>query len=167
MRSVNHILSECRKLALKEYKIRHNFVGKVICWELCNKLKFDHTRDKYIYAQHRICPVEKTHTLLLDFELQTDHLILVKRSDLIIKNKGKKTNRYVDLLVPADHRVKLKESEKKDKYLDLAKELRKLWNVKVTFTPIVIGPLDAVTKGQIQGLEDLVITGRVETTQIR
>ena len=28
--------------------------------------------------------------------------------------------------VPADHRVKLKESEKKDKYLDLAWELKKI-----------------------------------------
>ena len=30
----------------------------------------------------------------------------------------------MDFAVPADHRVKLKESEKKDKYLDLAKELK-------------------------------------------
>ena len=31
----------------------------------------------------------------------------------------------VDLAVPADHRVKLEEKEKKDKYLDLARELKK------------------------------------------
>ena len=31
----------------------------------------------------------------------------------------------VDFAAPADHRIKLKESEKKDKYLDLAKELKK------------------------------------------
>ena len=30
----------------------------------------------------------------------------------------KRTCRMVDFAVPADHRVKLKESEKKDKYLD-------------------------------------------------
>ena len=35
--------------------------------------------------------------------------------------------------------LKLKESEKKDKYIDLARELKKLWNVKVTVIPIVIG----------------------------
>ena len=33
----------------------------------------------------------------------------------------------VDFVVPADHRVKLKESEKKDKYLDFARELKTLW----------------------------------------
>ena len=31
----------------------------------------------------------------------------------------------MDFAVPADHRLKLKESEKKDKYLDLARELKK------------------------------------------
>ena len=31
----------------------------------------------------------------------------------------------MDFAVPADHRVKLKESEKKDKYLDLTRELKK------------------------------------------
>ena len=31
----------------------------------------------------------------------------------------------VDFAVPADHWIKLKEYEKKDKYLDLARELKK------------------------------------------
>ena len=34
--------------------------------------------------------------------------------------------RIVDLPVPADHKEKLKEREKKNKYLDLARELKKL-----------------------------------------
>ena len=39
-------------------------------------------------------------------------------------NKKKKTTcKIVDFAVPADRRVKLKESEKKDKYLDLVREL--------------------------------------------
>ena len=37
----------------------------------------------------------------------------------------KRTCRIVDFAVPADHRIKLKESEKKDKYLDSARELKK------------------------------------------
>ena len=44
----------------------------------------------------------------------------------------------MDFAVPVDHRVKLKESEKKDRYLTLARELKKLWNMKVTFIPIVV-----------------------------
>ena len=41
--------------------------------------------------------------------------------------------------------MKLKECEKKDKYQDLAKELKKLWNMKVKNIPIVIGAFDIVT----------------------
>ena len=56
-----------------------------------------------------------------------------------------------------DHRVKLKEIEKKDRYLDLARELEKLWNKKVTVISIVIGALGTVTKRLVQGTEDLEI----------
>ena len=41
--------------------------------------------------------------------------------------------------IPADHRVKLMESIKGDKYLDLAREMKKIWNMKVTVIPIVNG----------------------------
>ena len=39
--------------------------------------------------------------------------------------KKKRICKIVDLAVRADHRIKLKECEKKDKYLDLARELKK------------------------------------------
>ena len=61
--------------------------------------------------------------------------------------------------------MNLKESEKKYKYLDLARELKKLWNMKVTIVPIVIGALGTLTKGLLNGLEDLEVGGRVETIQ--
>ena len=42
------------------------------------------------------------------------------------KQNNKQTCRIVDFAVPADQKIKLKESEKKDKYLELARELKKL-----------------------------------------
>ena len=47
----------------------------------------------------------------------------------------------VDFAVPADHRVKLKECEKRNKYLDLATEWKKPGNMRVTIIPIVIDAL--------------------------
>ena len=67
----------------------------------------------------------------------------------------------MDYTVPADHRI----SEKRDKYQDLVRELKKLWNMKVTVIPIVTGALGKVTKGLVQEMEDLEISGRVETIQ--
>ena len=62
--------------------------------------------------------------------------------------------------------MNMKECENKDKYLDLARELKKLWNMKVTIVPIVIGAFGTITKGQLKGLEDLETGGRVETIQM-
>ena len=67
--------------------------------------------------------------IIIIFDIQTDHLISARRPDLVIinNNKKKKTCKIVDFAVPAEHRVKLKENEKKDKYLykDLAREMKK------------------------------------------
>ena len=76
---------------------------------------------------HNPAPVleNDSHKLLWDFNIQTDHLIPARRPDLIIINKRKRICKIVDFAVPADHRINLKESEKKDKYLDLVRELKK------------------------------------------
>ena len=60
--------------------------------------------------------------------------------------------------VLADLRVKLKGDEKKDKYLNLAMELKKMLNMKVKI-PVIIGALGNVTKWLVQGLEVLGIRG--------
>ena len=106
---------------------------------------------------HNPAPVleNDSHKLLWDFNIQTDHLIPARRPDLIIINKRKRICKIVDFAVPADHRINLKER----------RELKKLWNMKVTIVPIVIGALGTVTKGLLKGLEDLEIGGRVETIQ--
>ena len=69
----------------------------------------------------------------------------------------------MDFVVPAYYRIKLKESEKKDQYLNFARKLKKiktkLWDMKVTIVPILIGAFGRVTKGLLKGLEDLEIRG--------
>ena len=81
------------------------------------------------------------------------------------QQKEREFVKFVDFAVPADHRINLKESEKKDKYLDLARELKKQWNMKVTIVPIVIGAFGTITKRLLKGLDDLEVGGRVETIQ--
>ena len=53
------------------------------------------------------------------------------------QEEKKRTCKVVDVAALADHRVKLKENEKMAIYLDFARELSKLRNVKVTYIPIV------------------------------
>ena len=97
------------------------------------------------WYMHNQAPVleNDTHKLLWDFDVHSDHLISSRRPDLLIINKKKRICKIIDNAVPADLRIKLKECEMKDKYLDLARELKKLWNMKVT---IVISTFGTVTK---------------------
>ena len=103
-----------------------------------------------------------------DYKISSNNSFLIIKS--IVKNYNFKLCLMiviiiVDFAVPADHKLKLKESEKRDKFQDLARELKKLSNMKVTVIPIVIDALRTVTKGLVQGLEDLEIRGWVETIQ--
>ena len=85
--TINHIISECSKLAQKEYKARHDWVGKVIHWEMYKKYRFDHANKWYM---HNSAPVleNDTHKLLWDFDIQTDHLISARRPGLIVINNN-------------------------------------------------------------------------------
>ena len=76
---------------------------------------------------------------------------------LVIISKKNWTYRIVNADIPADH--------KKVKYLDLARELKKLWNMKVTVISIVNGVLRTVPKGLEKELEELEIGWRAKTIQ--
>ena len=89
--TINHIISECSKLAQKECKARHDWVGMVIHWEMCKKFKFDHANKWYM--DNPTAVLENDPQKLLWFiDIQTDHLISARRPDLIIINKKKKEN---------------------------------------------------------------------------
>ena len=52
----------------------------------------------------------------------------------------------------------MKEGEKLDKYLDLARERKELWKMEVTVIPIVVGALGTILKGLEKGLGELGIS---------
>ena len=66
----------------------------------------------------------ETHQILWDSETQTDLLTPTRGTDLVLINK-QKTCSLVDFTISADHQEKIKEYEKKDKYLGFAKEIKK------------------------------------------
>ena len=119
-----------------------------------------------VYAQPRTCPRKwYTQTPVGLWYTNGSPNLGPKTKSYNNQQKKMRICKIVNFAVPADHRLKLKECEKRDKYLDLARELKKLWNMKVTIIPIVIGAFGTVTKGLLKGLEDLEVGDRVETIQ--
>ena len=79
-----------------ERETSHDWVGNVIHWELCKKLKFDHSKKWYMHNSESVLQSE-THKLLWDFEIQTYHQILARWPDfIIIKNKKKQKNKQTN-----------------------------------------------------------------------
>ena len=120
-----------------------------------------------VYLQTRIRSGEWDAKILWDFEIQTDHLIPVKRPDLVIINKRKKLENLLDseLCRHGRSQSENKRKRKKRQYLDLARELKKLWNMKVTVILTIISALWTISKGLVKGIEELEIGGQAETIQ--
>ena len=58
--------------------------------------------------------------ILWVFEIQTNPFISARRPDLVLINKKKGICHQVDFAVLVDQKGKIKESEKTDKYLNIA-----------------------------------------------
>ena len=60
-------------------------------------------------------PENETHKIPRNFEIQTDHIILARKPDLVIVNNNNNNKKKETIFSNSDHRVKLKEGEKRDK----------------------------------------------------
>ena len=70
--------------------------------------------------------------------VQTDHEIYWRRSDVIVVQKHENLCQVIDFACPYNGRVQNKELEKIEHCQDLARELRKIWNMKNKVIPLVI-----------------------------
>jgi hypothetical protein len=59
----------------------------------------------------------------------------------------------MDVAVPADGNFMQKEAEKKLKYKILGIEIQRMWNLKCTIIPVIIGATGIVTKSLRKNLE--------------
>ena len=102
----------------------------------------------------------ETYKVLWNFDIHTDHPNSARRQDLFIINKREKEKLSNSGLCHPGWPHSENKTGKRDKYLDLVGELKKLWNSRVMVIPIVTIP-----KGLVKRLEVLEIRGRVETIQ--
>ena len=163
--SVSHIVSECKKLAQKEYKRRHDKVAKIVHWKLCKKYELE-SEDKWYEHVPLDCVENDRIKLLWDINVQCDHVIEARRPDIILVNKESKVCAIIDVAIPGDIRVCEKETEKVEKYQDLRREIAKIWKMKeVKVIPIVIGALGCVSKSLGKWIDKLGIKIKTEYLQ--
>jgi len=84
--------------------------------------------------------------MLWNQAVHTDREVTANRPDIIIKNKKEKICTLIDVVIPADRNVVQKEAEKKLKYESLCIEIQRMWNLKCTIVPVIIGATGVVTR---------------------
>ena len=93
-------------------------------------------------------------TVLWNQAVHTDREVTANMPD-IIKNKKEKTCALIDVAIPADRNFVQKEAEKKLKYNSLCVEMQRMWNLKCTIVPVIIGATGIVTRSLKKNLETI------------
>ena len=143
--SIDHIVSGCGKLAQKEYKRRHDNLGKIVYWMLARKCNFEADLRRYEHEPESVLENEN-YKILWDFSIQTDHAIEARRPDLVVVDKKERICKTIDFAIPGDSGIQEKEKDKIEKNQNLERELQNMWNVKVKIIPLVVGSLGAILK---------------------
>jgi hypothetical protein len=92
-------------------------------------------------------------TVLWNQAVHTEREVTANRSEMIIKNKKEETCTLIDVAIRADRNVVQKEAEKKLKYKSLYIEIQRMWNLKCTIIPVIIGATGTVTRSLRKNLE--------------
>ena len=97
--------------------------------------------------------------------IQTDKEIKANRPDIVVKNKKEKTCLLIDMSIPTERNTSLKTTEKLSKYKDLEIEIQKMWGMKTTTIPVVIGALGLIKKGMEKYVKQ--IPGNIKVHEIQ
>ena len=157
--SIDHVVSGCSKLPQKDYKRRHDNLGKIVHWKLARKCTFE-VGDKWYEREPESILENEDNKIFWDFSTQTDHVIEAQTPDFVVVHKKRRTCKIIDFAIPGDSRVEEKEKEKMEK-------LQKIWNGIVKIMPLVVGSLGAIPKQFGNRLKETGITveiGQVQKT---
>ena len=163
--SITHLIAECKKLAQKEYKQRHDNIARIVHLELCQNFGLVDNVKCYKHKPASVIDNDKVK-ILWDFNIQTDHVIQHRRPNIVVLYKTERKYPLIDTAVPGDNRIELKEQEKIDNYSELRREVKKIWNLsQVVVVPVVIGAPGVTSKGLKDWLRRLDIKSRIELLQ--
>jgi hypothetical protein len=94
-------------------------------------------------------------TILWNQQVQTGRTIASNKPDIIIRDNEKGTCMSIDVTVPGDRNVIIKEAEKILKYKDLTIEIQRMWNVKTRVIPVIIAATGTVSKSFRKYVSDI------------
>jgi hypothetical protein len=91
-------------------------------------------------------------TVLWNQAVHRQREVTANRADITIKTKKENIYTMIDAAILADRNVQ-KETENKLKYNSLGIEIQRMWNLKCTVIPVIIGVAGIATKRLRKNLE--------------
>ena len=141
-------------------------MARIVHWKLCGLYQLEKAEKWYEHQPNGVIESDNLK-ILWDFNIQCDHVIECQTPDIVVMVlKKEKECKIIDIAVPGDCRISIKETEKVEKYEELKREIRKIWAMKkVEVIPIVVGALGAVSNKLDKWIEKLGIHIRIELLQ--
>ena len=84
---------------------------------------------------------------------------------MVIIDKTKCECKIIDFTCPSDSRIEGREKDKMKGYVDLKRELKKIWDMPMKVIPVVVGALGTTPKKLKQCLSDIGIKTRIVELQ--
>ena len=133
--------------------------------ELCQK--FSLVGEIKWYYHKPVSEVENDGVKILwSFNIQIDHAIQHRKPNVVMLYKTERKCHLIDIAVPGDKRIELKEQEKVDIYSELRTEGKNILNFsQLVVIPVVIGALGVTSKRLKDWLKKLNVKCSVELLQ--
>ena len=88
--------------------------------------------------------------------IQCDREIKARKPDIVVVNKNERSCAIIDIAIPGDIRVSEKEKEKIERYQELKREIKRMWNIRsIKVIPVVVGALGSTSKKLKKCIEEL------------
>ena len=119
--------------------------------------KYNLKRIEKWYPQAPESAVENEEVKILwDVMIQCDREIKARKPDIVVVNKNERSCAIIDIAIPGDIRVSEKEKEKIERYQELKREIKRMWNIRsIKVIPVVVGALGSTSKKPKKYIEEL------------
>ena len=116
----SHLAAGCPMLASIEYLHRHNRVASYVHWVVCRELGCEVPNKWYGHTPRIVVNIDE-NTILWDYSIISDRKILANSPDVVIHDRKSKTCLLIDVSVPDNKNITLKEAEKVTMYLFISR----------------------------------------------
>jgi len=162
---VMHLVSGCRCLAAREYLMRHNNVLKVLMTAWCKEhdlMAEDQPWYKVKWDQGAVMENEKVK-MAWDFEYHMRKETTARRPDVTIEYKEQKLIQLIDMACPSETNVQDTFREKREKYQQLAFEIRERRpGYRVVVIPVIIGCMGGGARKLREQVEKILVTSDID-----